>query len=261
MKLLLDQYAGLDSVIHRWEQRTKLIGLGSLIVAFAFIKSLPLIPIIYLMTFILYYLSRLPLSFLLKRLRYPSIFIISVVCFLPFFSGKTIIWQWGLLSIKSEGIIQVILIASRFVCILTVSLVLFGTASFLTTIKALRSLGFSSIIVDMMLLSYRYLEQFSDLLLQMQRAMKLRGFEFKKLSFRNLTILSRLIGSLFIRSYEQAKRVYQAMKLRGYGSHFNQTNPSTSIFLNNIDRQSLGASMITIIAAMSLIFIELSSLF
>ena len=34
MKLGLDQYANLDSPIHRWEQRSKLVALIALIFAF-----------------------------------------------------------------------------------------------------------------------------------------------------------------------------------------------------------------------------------
>ncbi|ELR97583.1 cobalt ECF transporter T component CbiQ [Gloeocapsa sp. PCC 73106] len=253
MKLSLDQYAHLDSLIHRWEQRSKIVALFTLIIAFACVNRPALLPIMFLVTALLFALSRLPLSFLIERLRYPGIFIIAMVIFIPFVAGETVIIDGGWLSVKLEGCLTVLLILTRFVCILTVSLVLFGTAPFLTTIQSLRSLHLSDIIVDMMLLSYRYLEEFSETLITMERAMQLRGFQSKNFSWRNLSILARLMGSLLVRSYEQSKRVYQAMIIRGYG--YRKIVPNRE---KNDDIISRVASTITLAIAVSLIVVEIS---
>ncbi|MEC4985686.1 MAG: cobalt ECF transporter T component CbiQ [Oscillatoria sp. PMC 1068.18] len=249
MKLALDKYAYLGSPIHRWEQRSKLVALLSLIFAFAFVQELILLPGMILITTILFVLSRLPWRFLLSRLRYPGWFIIGVTIFLPFVTGDTVIFQIGELAIKQEGCLQVLLIVTRFICILTVSLVLFGTATFLTSIKALRSLGLPSIIIDMTLLSYRYLEEFGNTLTTMQRAMRLRGFRNGSFSRRNLRILAGLTGSLLVRSYEQSQRVYQAMILRGYG---NLSSEDLQQNLAKIDRVSMVAFCSTLLVAVGL---------
>jgi len=217
MKLALDQYAHLDSPIHQWHQQLKLIALGAFIFAFAFVDTLALTPIMVLITAIFFRLSHLPLSFLLSRLRYPGIFIAVVVFILPFVSGETILWEWGGISLKKEGLLAVVLIVTRFICILTISLILFGTAPFFSSIKAMRSLGLPNVIVDMTLLAYRYLELFGETLTTMQRAMTLRGFQAHHFSPRNASRLAALMGTLLVRSYEQSQRVYQAMMLRGYG--------------------------------------------
>ncbi len=256
MKLVFDQYAHLDSPIHRWEQRSKLIALGGLIIAFAFVQQLILIPAMLTMTFLLYILSRLPFKFWLKRLRYPGLFILAVVLFLPFASGETVIFEWRFLSITQEGIYAVILIVSRFLSILTVTLVLLGTATFLNTIKALRSLGLPYIIIDMMLLTYRYLEEFSDTLQQMQRAIQLKGFRLNKLSTRNLRIIAQLTGSLIIRSYERSQRVYHAMILRGYGYAHNFPPKLNFALALKGDHHSVIASGVTLIGSMTLIVLE-----
>ena len=216
MKLALDQYAHLDSPLHHWPQPLKLIALGSLIFAFAFVETLTLLPVMFLITAILFGLSQLPLRFLISRLQYPGIFIAAVVLVLPLVSGETVLWEWGGLAIREEGLLSVLLIVTRFVCILTISLILFGTAPFLSSIKAMRALGLPTIIVDMTLLSYRYLESFGDTLTTMQRAMKLRGFNSHQFSPRNAKRLASLMGSLLVRSYEQSQQVYHGMILRGY---------------------------------------------
>jgi len=217
MKLGLDLYADLDSILHRWEQRSKLVALIALMFAFAFVSKLILLPFMIAVTIILYKLSKLPLSFLLYRLRYPGLFILAVVLFLPFGSGETVLWSLGFLEVTQEGVEAVCLIATRFLCILTVGLILFGTAPFMTSIQAMRSLRLPEVMVDMTLLAYRYLEEFGDNRTTMQRAMQLRGFQRDRFGTRTLRILSGLAGSLLIRSYDRSERVYQAMRLRGYG--------------------------------------------
>ncbi|ERN40252.1 cobalt ABC transporter, permease protein CbiQ [Rubidibacter lacunae KORDI 51-2] len=218
MKLALDRYAYLCSPIHRWEQRSKLLALLSLIFAFACVRHLLLLPAMVVVTAGLYWASRLPVRYLLRRLRYPGLFIAAAVALLPFAGGETAIAQWGPLTVWLEGCKALVLIAVRFACILTISLILFGTAPFATSIKAMRALGLPATIVDMMLLTYRYLDSLGDTRLRMQRAMQLRGFQTHGWNCRTLAMLASLAGSLLVRSYEQSQRVYYAMRLRGYGN-------------------------------------------
>jgi len=220
----LDEYAYLNSPIHRWEARAKLIGLLALIFAFAFVQNLRLVPAMLAVALLVYGLSRLPLSFLAARLCYPGLFILGVVAFLPFLSGPTVLWQWGWLSIRQEGIMALLLVVGRFLSIVTLGLVLFGTTPFLAVVKAMRSLGLPALLADMLLLTYRYLFVLLEMLTTMQRSMRLRGFRYHKpqqkgwrASGQRLQRVASLLGTLFIRSYEQAEQIYVAMRLRGYG--------------------------------------------
>ncbi len=256
MKLALDKYAYLNSPIHRWQQSYKLVGLLSLIFAFAFIQNIWLLPIITTITLVIFILSQLPWRFLLSRLRYPSWFIVAVVIFLPFVAGDTVIFDWGYLTIKAEGCRDALLISVRFFCILTISLVLFGTASFLSSVRAMRKLGMPSAIVDMTLLSYRYLEELGEMLTTMQRAMRLRGFQAKRLNHRKLEIFAQLTGSILVRSYERSLLVYQAMILRGYGSKIEL--PQHCQYPQKIrDRYSLFATILSVMIAILLILMEI----
>lgn len=224
MKPLLDEYANLNSPIHRWDVRYKLIALMALMFGFATVNDLYLIPLMLLVTVILYGVSKLPLSFLITRLRYPGFFLFGIIFSLPFISGKTIIWQLGFLTIRQEGCLAVILIVSRFFAIMTTGLILFGTSSFLNMVKGMRQLGISPIITDMLLLSYRYIFELSHQLNMTLKATKLRGFQRSKITWRNLSVYAALTGSLLVRSYQQAEQVYKAMLLRGYGNILNQEN-------------------------------------
>ncbi|RAQ42288.1 cobalt ECF transporter T component CbiQ [Arthrospira sp. O9.13F] len=217
MKFRIDEYANLDAFIHRWNPQSKLIGLGILMFAFANVQQLWLVHPMLLVALTLYSISKLPLSFLGDRLQYPGLFILGVVGLLPFISGQTVLWSWGPLIIRQEGSLAVLLIASRFLAIFTTGVVLLGTCSFITLIKAMRSLGLSPILADMLLISYRYIFELSHQLQMMKRATILRGFQPHQFSRRNLQIYAALAGSLLIRSYQQSEQVYKAMQLRGYG--------------------------------------------
>ncbi len=216
--LSLDRYADLDSPLHRWDVRFKLIGMFSLIFAFSFVQELHLLPSLLLLTVVLFLVSRLPLHFLLTRLQYPGIFLLAVAIVLPLFSGSTILLWLGPLAIRQEGLLALIVIAVKFVCILTLGLVLFGSAPFLTTIKAMRALRLSPILADMMLLTYRYIFEIGRDLQSMSTAMRLRNFQANRFSLDGLRKLASLSGTLLVRSYERSERIYKAMIVRGYGA-------------------------------------------
>ena len=157
MNLAVDAYAHLDSPLHRWEPRVKFVGLMVLIFAFSFVRQLPLLPAMLLVTAVLYAASHLPLSYLLTRLRYPGSFLLIMAVVLPFLSGSTVLFQIGPLALRLEGCLELVRILVKFACILTVGLVLFGSGPFLSAIKAMRALGLPPILADMTLLAYRYL--------------------------------------------------------------------------------------------------------
>jgi len=214
MDLRLDEYANLGSPLHRWEPRCKLAGLVALMFAFSSVRELRLLPAMALVVGTIYALSRLPLTFLLARLRLPGFFFLMVGVLLPFLSGQTVLFRLGPLALREEGCLDLLLIAVKFVSILTTGLVLFGTTPFVTSIKAMRALGLPPILADMTLLSYRYIHEIGGDLEAMEVAMRLRGFRGRRP--RGLGVLASLAGSILVRSYERADRVYRAMILRGY---------------------------------------------
>jgi len=217
MNLTLDAYAHRDSPLHRWEPRCKLVALLGLLFAFALVRDLRLLPAMLLVTVGLYAASRLPAVLLLSRLRYPGMFLLLFALLVPLLVGSTVLLQLGPLAFYREGLLFLLLVATRFTSILTVGIVLFGTTPFLTTIRTMQALGLPDMLADMTLLAYRYLHDLGRDLRTMQTAMRLRGFQGRVFSPRNLRMPAALVGSLLVRSYARSERVYQAMILRGYG--------------------------------------------
>ena len=256
----LDAYVGLNSPLHRWTPRLKVVSLGLLMFAFAAVQQLWLLPVMLAITATLYSLSQLPVSFLRSRLCYPGLFILSMVLVLPFAAGQTVVWQWGPLALRQEGLAAMSLVVCRFVSILTLGFVLLGTTPFLTLVRVLRALRLPLILTDMILLTYRYLYEIADMLAMMQQSMRLRGFgqqrRWLRLDVTTLRQLATLLGTLLIRSYERSERIYQAMRLRGYG----QLRTPSSLTQQPMDRSSLALTGLVITIAVLFFVTELGRL-
>ncbi|MEO0540993.1 MAG: cobalt ECF transporter T component CbiQ [Cyanobacteria bacterium P01_A01_bin.105] len=216
MNTEIEIYAQGRSCIHQWAPRSKLVGLGLLVMGYATVRSLWLVPIMLGVTVLLYAASGLPLCFLRSRLRYPSLFLLGVVATLPWLSGTTVLWHWGPLALRQEGVLTMVLVVSRFCSILTLGIILLGSTPFLQLVGTLRGLGLPDLLADMALLAYRYLFDIADQLSRLKQSMRLRGFSFHRTG--TWQPLAAVTGTLLIRTYEQSERVYKAMRLRGYGS-------------------------------------------
>ena len=253
-----DTYVSGRSLLHTWTPRLKLCSLGLLMFAFAAVKQLPLVLPMLTVAALIYSTSGLPLSYLLKRLRYPGLFILMVVLVLPFGSGETVLAQVGPLALRQEGLTTMLLVVGRFLSILTLGFVLLGTTPFLTLLRAMRSLGLPTLLADMTLLTYRYLFETADMLSTMQTSMRLRGFGYRKrllkVEGRTLTQLSGLLGTLLIRSYERSERIYKAMQLRGYG----RLNQSQLVARQPIDRTSVLLTGVCALVATAFVIAEIT---
>lgn len=204
------------SLLGRWEARLKVPALLLLVFSFAFVQDLYLLPVLVIFAGIIYSFSGLPLRHLMNRVRLPGFFLLAMAVILPFWSGQTVLWQLGPLALRQEGLLGLLLIAVKFISILTVVVALFGTTSLPQLTVALRTMGIPWLITDLLLFTYRYLYQLVYDLRRMRTAARLRGFTGTSIS--GLKPLAFIAGTMLIRSQEQSERVFQAMTLRGYGN-------------------------------------------
>lgn len=217
MKTGIEEYSNLNSHFHRWDARYKLVGLILIAFAFSFIQDIRLIPAMVVITATIYLISGLPGRFILKRLRLPSFIVLALVLTLPFLSGESELVRLGPIVVWQEGLLLAVLIAFRFVCIVTIGIILLETTPLLTNIKAMRALGLPLVMTDMAFLTFRYLHELAQDLNRMLTSMRLRGFHGRRFSLGTLKTFAWLSGSLLVRSYERSEWVYRAMILRGYG--------------------------------------------
>ncbi len=96
----------------------------------------------------------------------------------------------------------------------TVSLVLASTTSGNELLRGLERLGAPALFVQIMSFMLRYVEVTSRELDRMRVAQASRGLRGN--GVRRWRVLSHVVGSLFIRTYERGERVHLAMLSRGY---------------------------------------------
>jgi cobalt/nickel transport system permease protein len=233
-----EAYVPGTSAMHQWAVRPKLLSLLALMFAIALVRHLVLLPVALIFVGGLYALSQLSWGYLCRRLPYPGIFIVAMVGLLPWVSGETVLWQGLGLTLYQEGGQVALLVAGRFLAIVVAGFVLLGTTPFLSLLKALRSLGLPIVLTDMTLLTYRYLFDIAEQLATMQRAMQLRGHGRSPQTIqRRWNWGVALFGSLLVRSYERSCRIYQAMRLRGYGQPLRQRpEPIPPVHINPVRR-------------------------
>ncbi len=211
----IDRYASLDSPLHRFDPRAKLIAFLSLIFSIVLVPDLKVAFIGLLFAVFMLILSRIPLTFVFHYLEWVAIFILSFFVILIFtFPGEEIA-RFYLLSITAEGLYTGSLITVRAFSALILIFPMIGTMRFDTTIKALYRLRVPGSLVQMLMFTYRYIFVLMDEFQSIWTAMESRGFQLRS-NFYALSTIGKALGMLFVRSYERAERVYQAMCSRGY---------------------------------------------
>lgn len=225
MHIELDKYASLHSPIHQWDPRFKIVSLVVLVIGYSFVKNIVLSPFMLVISILLALISRIPFSHFLKRLKHVLLFLIPMGILLCISSGGEILYAIGIFSVYKEGLFLSLFITVRTVAILMVFFVMLETTPFIQNMKALYFLKLPDKFISLVFFSYRYIYVYLEELRKMKNTLKLRGYR-NRLSIHGLRIHSRVIGSILLRSFEQADRVCSAMILRGYSgkifihSHF-----------------------------------------
>ncbi|MFW6114103.1 MAG: cobalt ECF transporter T component CbiQ, partial [Actinomycetota bacterium] len=219
-------------------------GICFLVFAFAAVREIWLVPLMLAITLIVFILSSLPVSYLASRLKLPGFFLLVMALIIPFFSGETVLVSLGPLSLKQEGSATMFLIAVKFFCIITVATVLFASANISVLAGAMRNMGMPSLLADMLLFTHRYIYQLAEDIQRARTASRLRGARLR--SVRSTRTTAYIVGSLLVRSHDQAERVLQAMTLRGYGNReavARKTKPRTGDLLAFASCAALAAGL------------------
>ena len=224
-------YSYADSAIHRLDARTKTVSFVALILAIVLTPASEVWRFLLFMLLIgsLYTTSGVPLSFGIKR----SLIIIPFVAFagllLIFMPDKPhpSMYEFGFASfpIKHGGIFILFnALIKSWLSILTVVL-LYSTTPFPKFIKGLEMLRFPRPITMLFAFMYRFMWVLTDEIKTMIRARDARAFGMKR-NLQHMRVIGQMIGSLFIRSYERAERIYIAMQSRGYSGTVNTLDTS-----------------------------------
>ena len=211
----IDRYSRLDSYAHRWDPRAKIV-----LVLF-FVVVVVTTPPQHLLAFVVYAgmllwgvaLSRVPLRPLVTRTLTVLPFSVLVAVGLPFIRGGATVTVGGL-ALSVTGLWLFVGTTIKSLLSAAALILLVATTPFHRLLDGFRRLGVPRFFVDLLTLTYRYLFLLIEEGTRLRRAAVARGYDPKWLP--QTIIIGRLVGNLFLRSYERAERVYGAMRLRGF---------------------------------------------
>jgi cobalt/nickel transport system permease protein len=251
--MIHEPFAISDSMIHRLDPRIRLIltVLYSFVVALSYRFSV-LIPAVILSS-ILILLSQVRIQEVLKRLVVVNALILLLWLLLPFtFKGQTLA-RIGSLAIYHPGVILAAQITLKSNAILLAFIALIATMTLATLGHALHRIGVPVKIVQLLLMTYRYVFVIEQEYQRLIRAAKIRGFR-PGTNANTYRTYAYVIGMLFVRAAARAERVHQAMLCRGFSGKFYSLQEFCA------DRQSWIFSILMLICIVGLSVIECANL-
>ena len=217
----LDRYAYLESFVHKLDPRMKLIAFFLLLLSIVLHDVLyPRLFIIYAaMISVLLFISRIPLSFILRKARSISLISVLIALPLPFFTAGEKLFSVSLpggfaLSISRPGMVLFLNVLGKSFLSILLLILLFNSTKFPDLMKAFEKLKVPAVMVLIVNFFYRYIFVLIDDMERMLVAMKSRGPRMGK--FALFKTLGAILGNLFLRSFERAERVYMAMQARNF---------------------------------------------
>ena len=223
---ILDPYREGGSPLHRLDARVKLV----LTVAFILVTALtpigawPLYILLLALVIAVQLISELGLSYVLKRSALALPFVLSAAPLLFTVQGDALLTLPGLNWVLSaQGLERFLSLSIKSWISVQAAILMSATATFPDLLLAMRALRVPRLLVVVFGLMWRYLFVLVDEALRLMRARVARsgesGVEGSKsggsLVWR-AQITGGMAGSLFLRGFERADRIYTAMLSRGY---------------------------------------------
>lgn len=222
---IVDAYQETGSLLHRTDARVKVI------MSFATILLIALTPMGAFGAYVGFFaivmagalVARIDPLTILKRSLVAIPFAgaaISLIFTVPGPSLGTVpLLGW---SISATGLIRFASIMFKSFVSVQVAVLLMQTTHFTDMLWAFGTLRVPRVLVAIFSFMYRYLFVLADEALRLTRARDSRSAAIggspttgRSMAFRARTT-GRMIGNLFLRSYDRSERVYQAMSSRGY---------------------------------------------
>jgi energy-coupling factor transport system permease protein len=223
--LTIGQYFPGDSLLHRLDPRTKIIGLLVLSVAIFLPKSWPgyLLAAAFCLGALV--LSQVPIKFILRGLRPIVIFLAITVVFNAFLTPGEAIAHVGRWAITREGLVLSAVAAVRLVLLVVIASLLTLTTSpirltdgFERLMRPLAPIGVPAHeLALMMTIALRFIPTLTEEADRIMRAQAARGADFQSGNLMNrIRGLIPVMVPLFVAAFRRADELATAMEARGY---------------------------------------------
>lgn len=237
--ITLGQYYPEQSVIHRLDARTKILGTLLYIIEIFLVNSFAGFGLVILALGVLIGISRVPVRFIFKGLK-AVVFIILLTFVLNLFMfDGTVLWHWKFLTITYEGLYRSCFMALRLI------LLIIGTSMLtLTTkpmeltdgleklLKPFNRFGLPSHeIALMMSIALRFIPTLLEETDKIMKAQQARGADFESGSLiQRVKNMIPILIPLFVGSFRIAQDLALAMEARCYHGGVGRTRMKEIVF-------------------------------
>ena len=224
----LGQYYNSGSVIHKMDPRFKLVEIIGLIVLVFLAPNFLGLGVIAVTTFVILFLSKVPISMYLRNLK-PIIAIIILTALLNIFyvNEGNILVSWWIFTITDAGILKACFMASRIVLMIIISSVLTYTTTPTELTDAIESLlsplkfiGLGEAVhtlAMMMTIALRFIPTLTDETDKIMSAQKARGADMENGGLlKRIKALMPILIPLLFSSVRRAYELAEAMDCRCY---------------------------------------------
>ncbi len=213
--MIEEPFAVGGSFLHRRDARVKIGAAAAFILAVALTASFLVAAVALLVATALVASASLPGKMVAQRLLAANLFILFVWLTLPLSYGGETVGDLGWLRLSRAGVVLCALITLKANAIVLASLALLSTSTIASLGRGLEGLALPAKLVFLLLSTYRYLFVIHQEYERLQRAAILRGF-VARTSLHTYRSYGYLFAMTLVKSWNRAKRVQQAMLLRGF---------------------------------------------
>jgi cobalt/nickel transport system permease protein len=154
-----------------------------------------------------------------RRLLAPALFLLLLWAVLPWTHEGDVLTVMGPLVITRPGVDLCVQISLKTVSLVMAFMALVATMTVDTLGHTLNRLRLPDKMVHLLLITYRYLFVIEQEYQRLIRALKIRNFH-PKTNLHSYRTYAYLVGMLFVRASERARRVHCAMICRGFNGKF-----------------------------------------
>lgn len=205
MTLALEHRAPTDSLLSQWDARWKLAAILLAVVCIALLRHWPAAVAALGVAFGVATLGRLPRRWFRLRMGALSVGLLPFLLILPF--------------TLPNGLSIAVTLACKALAIGALMLTLLATGPLPETMTAAQRLKMPGVLVQLTLLSYRYVFLLAEEFARLRTALRVRGFR-NRANRHSYRTVGRVTGTLLVRGQERAERVAQAMASRGFDGRF-----------------------------------------
>jgi len=218
--LSCEHFSNGRSFFHRCDPRVKLLCLLVGSWIIATLETLEFQLACLLLSSAFMFAAKLPLKETGLRLLIVNTFCLFIWLTVPLTtSGSPFFHIIGLYFITTEGVISALSITLKSNAIVFLSLSLLSTSKITDLTHALSHLKCPSPLVQLFYFTWRYIHVISEEAKKINEAMKLRGFSLST-NLSTYKYIGNYISAIFLKSYDTGIQVQRAMELRGFDGTF-----------------------------------------